>query len=91
MDVELRPAVPKVPIAGVQVDDVAPLPCSHPTVAGSSRAVSPTVPLTDVHFECPRRALAQKEGANFIVIITPKEGETKPAFRDPSHPHGTDV
>jgi len=58
--------------AGVQHHGVTPLACSHAAVAGGGGAVAAAVPLPNVHFKRPRRAPAQKEGTDFIVIVAPK-------------------
>ncbi|KFQ41265.1 hypothetical protein N332_12820, partial [Mesitornis unicolor] len=73
---QLGSALPKMAIAGVQDHSVTPLTCSYATIAGGGGAVAPAVPLPNVHFKCPRRALAQHKGANFIVIVTPKPQQT---------------
>ncbi|KFZ63400.1 hypothetical protein N338_01171, partial [Podiceps cristatus] len=76
-DGQLGPALPKMAIAGVQHHGVTPFSCGYATVAGGGGAVASAVPLPNVHFKRPRHTLAQKEGANFIVIVAPKQQQTK--------------
>ncbi|KFQ62197.1 hypothetical protein N334_11804, partial [Pelecanus crispus] len=76
-DGELGSALPKMAIAGVQHHGVSPLSCSYAAVAGGGGAVASAVPLPNVHFKRPRQALAQQEGADFIVIVAPKQQQTK--------------
>ncbi|KFW06162.1 hypothetical protein N326_08356, partial [Eurypyga helias] len=72
-DVKLGSALPKMAIAGVQHHGVAPLSRCYAAVAGGGGAVASAIPLPNVHFEHPRRAPTQKEGADFIVIVAPKQ------------------
>ncbi|KFW06129.1 hypothetical protein N327_12980, partial [Fulmarus glacialis] len=73
----LGSALPKMTIAGVQHHGVTPLSRSYAAIAGGGRAVASAVPLPNVYFKRPRHALAQKEGADFIVIVAPKQQQTK--------------
>ncbi|KFP79584.1 hypothetical protein N311_01016, partial [Apaloderma vittatum] len=72
-DGELGSALPKTPIAGVQHHGVTLLPRGHAAVAGGGGAVASAIPLPHVHLKRPRRAPAQDKGANFIVIVAPKQ------------------
>ncbi|KFV55113.1 hypothetical protein N341_02274, partial [Tyto alba] len=69
----LGSALPKMAIAGVQYHSVTPFSCSYAAIAGGGRAVASAIPLPDVHLKHPRHASAKKEGANFIVIVAPKQ------------------
>lgn len=91
-DGELGSALPKMAIAGVQHHGVPLLSRGHPAVAGGGGAAAAAVPLPNVHFERPRRAPAQEEGADFIVIVAPKQQQAtkRRGFRDPEHPLGMD-
>ncbi|KFO07296.1 hypothetical protein N312_01471, partial [Balearica regulorum gibbericeps] len=72
-DGQLGSALPKMAIAGVQHHGVTPFSRSYAAIAGGGGAETSAVPLPNVHFKRPRRAPAQKEGADFIVIVAPKQ------------------
>ncbi|KFQ78118.1 hypothetical protein N337_09842, partial [Phoenicopterus ruber ruber] len=76
-DGQLGSALPKMAVAGVQHHGVAPFSCSYAAIAGGGGAVASAVPLPNVHFKRPRQAPAQKEGADFIVIVAPERQQTK--------------
>ncbi|KFQ31799.1 hypothetical protein N331_05668, partial [Merops nubicus] len=83
---KLGSALPKVAVAGVQHHSVTPFPGSYTTIAGGGGTAASTIPLPDVHFKRPRHAPAQEEGADFVVIVAPKQQPTKRrGFRDPEH------
>ncbi|KFP23742.1 hypothetical protein N325_12797, partial [Colius striatus] len=82
---QLGSALSEMAIAGVQHHRVSPFSCSHAAVAGSGRAVTAAVPLPHVHLERPGCALAQEEGADFIVIVAPKWQQTQRGLREPEH------
>lgn len=63
-------------IAGVQHHGVTPFSRGYAAVAGGGGVVASAIPLPNVHFKCPRHAPAQKEGADFIVIVAPKQQQT---------------
>lgn len=81
-DGELGSALPKMAVAGVQHHGVTPFSRSYAAVAGGGGAVASAVPLPNVHLERSRHAPAQKEGADFIVIVAPEQQQTNKKKED---------
>ncbi|KFQ80606.1 hypothetical protein N335_05743, partial [Phaethon lepturus] len=79
----LGSALPKTAIAGVQHHGVTAFPRGYAAIAGGGGAAASAIPLPNVHFKGPRHAPAQKEGADFIVIVAPKQQQTTKRIQRP--------